>query len=392
MKAVFIQQNGGPEILTYGEAETPRPRLGEVLVKLDYASVNHVDIWVRRGLGGYKTEFPHVLGADGAGRIAELGPGVQGLREGTEVVLYPLLVDRTCRFCLAGREDQCVNRKLLGNQVNGTYAQYVAVPAYNAIPLDGLDVITAAATPVTFMTAWHALLNRAQLRPGETTLIWGASGGLGSAAVQIAKLAGAKVIATAGNEEKAEFVANLGADAVINYSKEDVINRVMEITGGQGVDVVFENVGTSTWEKSVRCLSPTGRLVTPGATTGKDANLDIRDLYSRQITLLGSYGGRKTDLLAALAAIKAGKIKPAVRDVLPLSDARIAHEKMEKGELMGKIVLKIDRRPQRKEEAGQGKEILSPFLELISFPVAVAVIALFGRTPTSSVLELFLSI
>jgi len=342
MKAVFIEKNGGPEVLSYGDLNPPRPKLGEVLIKLSYASLNHVDIWVRRGLGGYKTDFPHILGADGAGTIEGLGPAVEGLREGTSVVIYPLITDRNCRFCLNGREDQCVNRKLLGNQVDGTYAQYVAVPAYNVIPLEGLEEETAAAVPVTFMTAWNALINGAKIQPYESVLIWGASGGLGSSAVQIAKMAGATVIATAGGEEKVKFVEKLGADYVINYLEEDVVQRVMGITAGQGVNCVFENVGAATWEKSIRCLSPTGRLITPGATTGKDVSLDVRDLYSRQISLIGSYGGRKFDLLNVISAIKKGKVRPYVTEILPLSQAQKAHERMEKGEVMGKLLLKID--------------------------------------------------
>ncbi len=341
MRAAFITENGGPEVIKYGELEKPRPKYGEVLVRLSYASLNHVDIWVRRGIGGYKTPFPHVLGADGAGLIEAAGPGVEEVKEGDSVVLYPLIVDRSCRLCVSGREDQCINRKLLGNQAEGTYAEYIAVPAYNAIRLDGIDEKLAAAIPVTFMTAWHSLVTLAKLRPSETVLVWGASGGLGSAAVQIAKTLGATVIATAGGEEKSRFVEGLGADHVIDYRSADVVRSVMEITNGQGVDVVFENVGASTWVQSIRSLSPTGRLVTPGATTGKDVPLDVRDLYTRQITLMGAYGGTKAELIRVLKLVRAGKLKPFISRVVPLSKASEAHKDMEEGKVTGKVVISI---------------------------------------------------
>ncbi len=341
MKAAFITENGGPEVIRYGDLEKPRPEYGEVLVRLSYASLNHVDIWVRRGIGGYKTPFPHVLGADGAGTIEALGPGVKGVKEGDGVVLYPLIVDRSCRFCITGREDQCVNRKLLGNQAEGTYAEYVTIPAYNAIALDGLDEKVAAAIPVTFMTAWHSLVTLARVGPSDVVLVWGASGGLGSAAVQIAKLLGATVIATAGGEEKLRFVEGLGADHVIDYRSSDVVRSAMEITNGQGVDVVFENVGAATWAQSIRCLSPTGRLVTPGATTGKDVPLDVRDLYTRQITLMGAYGGTKAELLKVLKLARADRLKPIISRVVPLSKVSEAHEDMEEGKVIGKVVISV---------------------------------------------------
>ncbi|MGC8601418.1 MAG: zinc-binding dehydrogenase [Thermoprotei archaeon] len=341
MKAAFISENGGPEVIRYGDLEAPKPGPGEVLVRLAYASLNHVDIWVRRGIGGYKTSFPHVLGADGAGIVEAIGPGVEQVSEGEPVVLYPLIVDRSCNFCIKGREDQCVSRKLLGNQVQGTYAEYVVVPAYNAIALEGLDFEVASAVPVTFMTAWHSLVTLAGLTPSETVLVWGGSGGLGSAALQIAKITGATVIATAGSEEKAIFLERLGADYAINYKSNDVVKSVMEITKGRGVDVVFENVGASTWDQSLRCLSPTGRLVTPGATTGKDVTLDVRDLYTRQITIMGAYGGTKMELLIALKLVRAGKLRPIITKVVPLSEVQEAHREMESGNVIGKVVIAI---------------------------------------------------
>jgi len=353
MIAALIREQGGPEKIEVTEAENPRLKSGEALVGLRYASVNHVDIWVRSG--AFRITLPRILGADGSGVIKEV-PDEADVKPGVPVVLYPLLVDRTCRFCTSGREDQCENRALLGNQTDGTYAQLISVPTYNLIELDGIDPKVASAVPVTFMTAWHGLVSRAALKPGETALIWGAAGGLGNAAVQIAKLIGATVIATASNDQKAEAAFKAGADEVIIYTKEEVPSRVMTTTRGKGADVVFDSVGSTTWQQTIKSISATGRIVLPGATAGRETKVDLRDLYSRQLTVLGVYGGTKAELQSVLEHVRARKLTPLITREYDLEEAAQAHADMEAGRIIGKAVIRIPSRYSSK----------SPFFSCIS--------------------------
>jgi NADPH:quinone reductase-like Zn-dependent oxidoreductase len=344
MKAVRFHETGGPEVLRYEEAPTPEPGEGEVLLRVRACSVNRVDIWVRSGL--YPTTLPHILGSEFSGDVAAIGPALpqaQAARVsvGDKVLVYPALLDHTCKFCLAGEDSLCESFAIIGTRVDGGYAEYVRVPAANlfAIP-DGITYEQAAAIAVVFLTAWHMLITRARLRAGEKVLIQAAGSGIGSAAVQIAKLAGATVFATAGSDEKLEKAIELGADHAINYTARDFAEEVRRLTNGQGVQVVFEHVGAKTLPGSLASLEANGRLVTAGATTGALAQVDIRDIYNRQLSLIGSMLGTRRELVEILELVGEGKLTPVIDRIMPLSEAASAHELLMDRRQFGKIVLK----------------------------------------------------
>jgi NADPH:quinone reductase-like Zn-dependent oxidoreductase len=341
VKAVRFRQQGPPEVLQYGEAPDPDLGPNQVRVRVRACSVNHLDIWVRTVIAN--VPLPHIPGADAAGEVLDAGTGVTSVAPGQRVVIHPGLYDGACPYCLAGEQSVCEHFGIVGRQTDGTYAQIVAVPAANVVPISGaLSWEAAAALPVTFITAWHLLITRARLRAGETALIVGASGGLGTAAVQIAKLAGATVIATAGTEEKMARLIELGADAVIVYSQQDVADAARRITGGRGVDVAMESVGPATFEKSLRSLARGGRLAICGATSGAAASFDIRYLYDRQLSIIGSMLGTPVELKQVLRLAEEGVLEPVIDRVLPLAEAAEAHRLLEAGDVFGKIVLSVD--------------------------------------------------
>jgi len=338
MHAVRIHQFGGPEVLTYEQMPDPKPREDQVLVRIRACALNHLDIFVRKGLPG--VNLPHILGSDIAGEIVEVGSYISDLKPGQHVIVAPMHFCGHCAKCLAGLQNQCRQFTVLGNGVDGGDCELIAVPAVNVIPIpDSFDFNQAASVPLVFVTAWHMLVGRAAIRPGQTVLVLGANSGVGIAAIQIARMFHARVITTAGDERKMSRGLELGADFAINHYQQKISQEVRKITHGEGVDVVVEHVGSATWDESVRCLKSGGVLVTCGATTGPQVGIDLRFLFSRQLSLLGSYMGTMSELHEVLGHVFAGRLKPVVDHIFSLGDARAAHEYMEKSQMFGKIVL-----------------------------------------------------
>jgi NADPH:quinone reductase-like Zn-dependent oxidoreductase len=338
MKAVRFHAHGGPDVLRFEDAPDPMPGPGEALVRVRACALNHLDLWQRRGMERVQIPFPHISGADVAGEVMASPNGE--FAPGRRVMLQPGLSCGRCVACLDGRDNECPRYDVLGYRSDGGYAEQVVVPVQNLIAIpDAIGFVEAAAFPLVFLTAWHMLVTRAKLRAGEDVLVLGAGSGVGQAAVQIAWRHGARVFATAGNDEKLAKARELGAYEVINHNTQDIAAAIKAFTGGRGVDVVVEHVGTATWDRSLRCLTKGGRLVTCGATTGHDARIDLRVLFTRQLSLLGSYMGRKAELLRAAQFFFAGELKPMVDATFPLADAADAHRRLENRQQFGKIVL-----------------------------------------------------
>jgi len=338
MKAVRIHEFGGPEVLRYEDVPDPQLRKDQVLVRVKACAMNHLDLWVRKGFPGVK--LPHILGSDIAGEIVEIGEYVTGFKPGQRVLLAPMYFCNHCAQCVAGLQNQCREFTVLGNGVDGGNCELIAVPAVNVIPiLDSLDFNQAASVPLVFLTAWHMLVGRAGIRMGQTVLVLGASSGVGIAAIQIAKLFHARVITTAGDENKLEKARALGADYGINHYQQKISEEVRRITNKEGVDIVIEHVGEATWNESMKSLKPGGTIVTCGATSGFNAAFDLRFLFSRQLSMLGSYMGTMGELYQVLGHVFAGRLKPVVDRTFPLREIRSAHEHMERSQMFGKIVL-----------------------------------------------------
>ena len=340
MKAVRFHTHGGPEVLRYEDAPDPVAGAGEALVRVRACALNHLDLWQRRGMERVQIPFPHISGAEVAGEvIASTDPE---FAPGRRVMLQPGLSCGRCAACLDGRDNECPKYDVLGYRSDGGYAELVKVPLQNLVALpDTIGFIEAAAFPLTFLTAWHMLNARARLRAGEDVLVIGAGSGVGQAAIQVARRQGARVFATAGTNEKLAKARHLGAHAVVNHTTQDLSRVIREFTNGRGVDVVVEHVGTATWDKSLKSLARSGRLVTCGATTGHDAHIDLRVLFTRQISLLGSYMGTKAELLQAAQAFFKGELIPVVDKVFPLADMADAHRRLEAREQFGKIVVEM---------------------------------------------------
>jgi NADPH:quinone reductase-like Zn-dependent oxidoreductase len=342
MKAVRIHQHGGPEALIVEDVPEPKIRADQVLVRVRACSLNHLDLFVRGGIPGIRFAMPHILGSDIAGEVVETGELCERVKPGWRVLLSPGLSCRQCEQCLAGNDNFCRKYVLFGNGINGGNTEYLAVPEYAVIQIpDDLPFEEASAVPLVFLTAWHMLMSRARLQPGEDLLVIGASSGVGSAAVQIARLFQCRVIATAGGDAKLAKARELGAEHVIDHYRQDISAEVRTLTGKRGVDVVVEHVGAATWQKSLESLAAGGRLVTCGATTGYDARLDLRYLFSKQWSLLGSYMGSMGELHRVLKFVFRMQLKPVIDRVYPLSEIRAAHERLEHKEQFGKVVLKV---------------------------------------------------
>lgn len=340
MRAVRMHRHGGPEVLVYEDAPDPAPGPAEVLVAVRAVALNHIDLWVRRGLPSLRLQFPHILGADVAGVVAGVGERVTGVRPGDEVVLAPGVSCGQCQACVAGRDTLCPSFSILGEHIPGGYAELLAVPRANVLPRPAvLTFEESAAVPLVFLTAWNMLVTNARIRYGDTVLIWGAGSGVGSAGIQIARLFAARVIATAGAAWKLERARALGADDVINHTEQNVYDEVRRMTDRRGVDIVFDHVGKATWETSLKLLARGGRLATCGATTGPEGTTDIRYIFGRQLSIHGTWVGAKRELHEVMGLVRAGRLRPIVHAVLPMADAARAHEMMERREQFGKIVL-----------------------------------------------------
>lgn len=341
MKTVAISEHGGLDVLQYSDLPDPEAGPHEVLIRLKASALNRLDLFVRRGWKGLNLSFPHIPGADGAGIVEEVGDGVEEFESGDEVVINPGLNCGECDFCRRGEDSLCSTYSILGEHRDGTYAELVTVPARNVLHKPkGKPFEEVAAVPLVFMTAWRMLVDRAHIRPGETVLVLGAGGGVANAAIQIAKVLGAKVFATSSSEEKLKKAEELGADLTINYREEPFERVAWEATGKRGVDVVVESVGEATWRKSLRSLAKNGRLVTCGATTGPRGETDIRLIYWKQLQVLGSTMGTREGLQHVLDMVSAGKLRASVHEVFPLERAREAQEVLEQGKQFGKIVLR----------------------------------------------------
>lgn len=338
MKAVRIHEFGGPEVLKFEDVPDPELRKDHVLVRIRACALNHLDLWVREGLPGVK--LPHILGSDIAGEVGEWGEYVSDLKAGTRVLLAPMLFCGLCEQCNRGRQNFCPQFAVLGNNAEGGNCELIAVPRRNVIAIpDWLGFVEAASLPLVFLTAWHMLVGNAKLSAGQTVLVLGASSGVGSAAIQISKLLGAEVIATAGDDRKLARARELGADYTINHYQQTISDEVRRITGRRGVDVVFEHVGVATWAESIRSLKYGGTLVTCGATTGADATLDLRVLFARQLSFHGSYMGAMGELNEVLKHVFSGKLKAVVDRTFPLRETRAAHEYLAGSQQFGKIVV-----------------------------------------------------
>lgn len=342
MKAVLFYQHGGPEVLEYTDFPTPEPGPGQVLVQLEAAAINRLDLWVREGWPGIKLAYPHIPGADGAGKVAALGPGVTRWQMGDRVVINSNLSCGECEFCLAGKDNLCRQWELLGETRRGTYAEYVVVPAGNLYPLpEGFDPCMAAAAALVFHTAWHSLIVRGNLRPAETVLVVGASGGVNTASIQIARLAGAIVYVVGSNQEKLALAQSLGAHYLIDRSQDENWSKaVYNLTGRRGVDVVVDNVGT-TFPLSLRAACKGGRILTVGNTGGPKFEIDNRFIFSKHLSILGSTMGTRGDFATVMNLVFSGKLKPVLDRSFPLSQAREAQEYLQVGQQLGKVTLEM---------------------------------------------------
>jgi len=340
MKAVRIHEFGGPEVLKYEDVPDPQLRKDHVLIRVHACALNHLDLWVRQGLPSVK--LPRIPGSDIAGEVVEPGEYITDLKPGTRVLLAPMVFCCHCGQCNAGRQNFCPQFGVFGNNVDGGDCELMAVPRVNVIPIPGaLGFVEAASVPLVFLTAWHMLVGLAKLRAAQTVLVLGAGSGVGSAAIQIAKLLGAEVITTAGDEPKLAKARELGADHTIDHYKQKISDEVKRITSRRGVDIVFEHVGKATWSESLKSLRYGGVLVTCGATTGFDASLDLRVLFARQLSLFGSYMGSMGELDEVLKHVFTGKLKPVVDRTFPLSETQAAHEYLARSEQFGKVVLTV---------------------------------------------------
>jgi NADPH:quinone reductase-like Zn-dependent oxidoreductase len=341
LKAVRFHRHGGPDVLSYEDAPDPDAAAGEVVVRVRACALNHLDIWERQGLDRIDIPMPHISGSDIAGEV--VSSSAPDVPVGRRVMLQPGMSCGHCAACLAGKDNECAQYEVLGYRNHaGGYAELVKVPVQNVVPIpDSIDFVHAAAFPLTFLTAWRMLMTRANLKRGEDVLVLAAGSGVGQAAIQIAFLHGARVFATAGSAEKLEKARALGAYEAIDHHRQDLAAEIRRLTNNRGVDVVIEHVGQATWPKSVRALARGGRLVTCGATTGREGALDLRALFAKQLSILGSYMGTKGELLRVARFFFAGQLTPVIDRTYPLAEASAAQQRMEESGQFGKIVLAV---------------------------------------------------
>ena len=325
--------------------ELPEPAIqspGQVVVRVEAMALNHLDLFVADGLPGVDYSFPHVVGSDGAGTVEELGSGVRELQRGDRVMINPTISCGTCRPCLEGDDSLCQRLQVVGEHRSGTAAEYVVLPAQNLARIpESMPWPQAAAFSLAALTAWRMLTTRARLQAGETVLIWGIGGGVALAALQVARLIGARTIVTSGSDAKLEVARKLGATILVNHTRSDMAAEVRSQTGGQGADVVVDSVGEQSWTRSLRCLRRGGRLVVCGATTGPMVSLDLRRLFWHQWSILGSTLGSRREYLEIVALAREGKLWPVVESVVPLDRAISAYERLSRGEQAGKLVVEV---------------------------------------------------
>ena len=340
MKAVLFHTHGGPEVLRTEDVPDPTVSPDEVLIEVRAASVNHLDIFVRRGLPGVELPLPHIPGADAAGIVREVGLQVEGLEPGQRVTINPGTNCGHCEFCSAGFASQCLRYRVVGEHIQGSYAALLKVPSHNVLSIpDEMGFEEAAAAPVVFLTAWSMMVTKGRIKPGEEVLILGAGAGVGTAAIQIAKMVGCRVYATAGSDEKLRKAQNLGADVVINHTDEEFDRVIRDQTNKRGVDVVVDYIGADTWVRSLRSARRGGRILTCGATTGPTPKTDLRHIFFRQLQIIGSTMGSPRDFVEVMRCVFRGQLKPVIDRVLPLTEARQAHELIESRQVFGKLVL-----------------------------------------------------
>ncbi len=345
MKASLFHNHGGPEVLKYDEIEDPVVRPNEVLIEVKAVALNHLDLFVRNGIPGLNLEMPHILGSDISGQVREIGENVESdISKGQRVIVDPSLYCGKCEFCKAGEQSLCTSYGIVGEHVRGGYSELFTIQEENIIPIpdtSGLDYVEAAAVPLTFMTAWRLLMTKGRLRAGDDVLIIGIGGGVALAAMEIAKVAGAKVLVTSSSDMKLEKARLLGADVLINHnSQPDYHKTVWEKTNRRGVDIVLDSVGSATWERSLRSLRKGGRLVTCGATSGPKAETNVNLLFWKQLEILGSTMASRSELDAVLKLVWKQRLRPVVDKVFPLSEAKKAHLMLEAGNQFGKLVLR----------------------------------------------------
>ena len=339
MKAVVFQEFGGPEVLLFRDIPDPVMRHDQVLVRVKACALNHLDLWVRKGLPG--VNLPHINGSDIAGVVEDVGDYITSVKKGQRVLVAPMTFCNHCAMCTGGQQNFCREFTVLGNGVDGGNCELIAVPEANVIPIpDSLSFDEAASVPLVFLTAWHMLVARSHIRQGQWVLVLGAGSGVGTAAIQIAKMFHAKVIATAGDDAKLAKARELGADFTVDHYKQRIADEVRSITGKRGVDIVFEHVGKATWADSIKSLRPGGTIVTCGATTGPEVSFDLRQLFAKQLSFLGSYMGTMGDLHEVLGHVFAGRLKPVVDRTFPLSETADAHRYLESSQMFGKVVLR----------------------------------------------------
>lgn len=340
---MVLDRHGGPEVLERRTIELPPPGPCSARVRVHAVAMNHMDLWVRRGGPHFKLAYPHRLGCDLAGEVEELGPGARGVAVGDRVMIQPGLSCGVCKACLAGSDNLCRGYRILGENAQGGYARHVNLPDQNLIKIgEALSFTDAAALPLCTLTAWQMVFGKAEVRPGQTVVVHAAGSGVSSIAIQLCKLAGARVIATTGSPGKRERALSLGADEVIVTSEQDYLAEVRRLTKKAGADVILDHVGGELFEKAISAAAWGGRVVTCGATAGFAVGLDVRQIFFRQVEVRGSTMGSKGDLLAALPLILDGRIKPQVDRVVPLWEARAAHEALEARQVFGKVVLAVD--------------------------------------------------
>jgi NADPH:quinone reductase-like Zn-dependent oxidoreductase len=339
MNAMVLREHGGPDVLRLEQLAIPEPGPGEVRVRIRAVALNHLDLWVRRGGPAFKLDYPHRLGSDIAGTIDAVGPGVDD-KVGAKVVVQPGLSCGRCAACLGGHDNLCRFYKILGENAQGGYAEYIVVPRVNLAPYpERLDFAHAAAGLLSYLTAWQMVVHKARVAPGDVLLVHGGGSGVGIAAAQIAKLHGARVIATAGGADKVARAKQLGVDIVVDYNAADFVAECRAATGKRGVDAVIEHVGGEVFAASIRAVRNGGRIVTCGATAGFHPAIDLRHIFFRQIEVLGSTMGSKADLLAVLDHMASGRLEPVVHEVMPLARAADAHRLLEARGAFGKVVL-----------------------------------------------------